>query len=137
MAKLFWVAKTTNPNFKLLKDVGFTVLYPSLDDYVFLETKTENAKWLGREKDLGVQFQRALDGKGWMTVLEEELEAMKETLWGGLQVEGKVRVVGGVYDGMTGVVMVEEPDRCLVKLQGFNREYEVLMMKTFLEVVRD
>lgn len=121
----YWIAFTRGADFERLKHLGFRTLYPTLDDYVFLESKKENRSLISRQEDIGVSFLR--DSKGLIEINEDEVSRMEAAAGEQRKVKegGKIRVVSGVGDGLEGVVVSVEGGKMVCRLKGYGRDYEV------------
>lgn len=132
--KRFFTAHTRGPNFEYLKKKGFTVLFPVVDDYVFLEDRKDLLPLLKKQTELCVYFLR--DRNGYVTVSEEEVMAMRACSTDKIEVGALIKVVAGPYENLEGTVLEEKGEAYLCKLSGFNREYEVEVSRLDL-VLRD
>lgn len=122
--KRFYVAHVRGPDYRQLKKRGFLVLYPDVDDYVFLEATTENQKLLKKQLELGVAF---LKRKGqFVTVSEDEVRRMtKETTESNLGVGTEIEIISGYCENMDGTVLEVAGSEIRALLRGYRRVYDV------------
>lgn len=122
--KKYWVAHVRGPNYDQLRKKGFLVLYPDVDDYVFLEVTEANQKLLKKQLELAVAF---LKTKGkFNTVTETEVKRMSlETSTERIAVGAEIEVINGYCDNMEGKVLEVDGDRIRASLRGYNRTYDV------------
>jgi len=121
--KEYWVAHVRGPYFERLRRLGFVVLYPAVDDYVFLEATDENRKIVSQQQDLGVFFLRA--GRRMKIVSEEELDGIKQKTTERLEVGASVIVVAGYCEALEGEITDQNEKQVKCVLEGWNRQYEV------------
>ena len=107
--RCFWIAHVRGPYFDRLRRHGFVVLYPEVDDYVFLEATPENRKLVTRQQELGVFFLRV--GRRLQTVSEEELDSIRQRTVARLGVDTPIVVVGGYCEALEGTIVGEEGDK--------------------------
>ena len=65
----YWIAHVRGGEWPRLRREGFLVLYPSVDDYVFLEASKKNKKKLNRQTELGIYFLK--DKKGVLSTVKK------------------------------------------------------------------
>lgn len=122
--QLFWVAHVRGPNYDQLRKKGFLVLYPDVDDYVFLEVKKDNEKYLKRQLELAIAFLK--NKKGYQTVRYSEVKRMMETTSAErIEIGARVSAISGYCDGLEGIVKGVTDDKIIAVVQGYNRTYEV------------
>jgi len=121
--KQYWVAHVRGPYFERLRRLGFVVLYPAVDDYVFLEATDDNKKIVAQQQDLGVFFLRA--GRKMKTVSEEELADIKQKTTERLEVGASIIVVAGYCEALEGEITDEGEQKVKCMLEGWNRQYHV------------
>lgn len=119
----YWVAHVRGPNFERLRRKGFVVLYPEVDDYVFLEAKPENRKLTVDQASLGVMFLRR--NRKLVEVTQEELDQIQKKTTDLLGVGTEVLVIGGYCANLEGTITEEEDKQVRCTLKGYNREYDV------------
>jgi len=100
------------------------VLYPTLDDYVFLKAVPENKKYLSRQTDLGIYFLKSKKGE-LETVLREEIKRMQEGTTEQIEDGVQVLIVEGYCSNMEGVVLESNEDELFCRLKGWQRTYDV------------
>jgi len=128
----YWVAHVRGPNYDLLRKRGFTVLYPDVDDYVFLEVNKPNEKLLKRQLELCVAFLKK-HGK-MQTITEAELRLMAKTTTLDILAENTpIEVINGYCENLEGRVLEIMGDQIKALLKGYNRSYEVVINR--LDVV--
>lgn len=131
--KKFWIAHARGPNFPKLREKGFTTFYPTMDDYVFLEVKPENEKFLRKQTELGVAFLK--EREQYVTVDNTQMLRMCSATIDQIKEGTEILVVVGYGANLEGRVEEISSDgqslRCL--LQGFSRTYDVWLDR--LEVV--
>lgn len=121
--KRFWACHVRTPYFDKLRDHGFLVLYPMMDDYVFLESKPENLRFIRMQQELGISFIKV---KGNLQVVTEaEIQKMKGTTVDLVTAGAQIEVVSGYAENLEGVVLEERGDKLLVLLDGYKRKYEL------------
>lgn len=122
--KRYYVAHVRGPNYEQLKRKGFTVLYPDVDDYVFLEVTPQNQKLLKKQQELSIFFLK--NKREFRTVSEEELSRMKKVTSTDLLMENcGIEVINGYCENLTGTVVEIIGDKIRAKLQGYKRTYDV------------
>jgi hypothetical protein len=119
----FYLAHVRGPFYDKLRDLGFVVLYPALDDYVFLEDKPENEKLLRKQSELGIYFLRKRNK--YQTVSEHEVARMLDTAVGPIEPETAITVVTGHCANLDGKVIEVDGQKVHCRLQGYNRTYDV------------
>lgn len=132
----FWVAHARGCDYDLLQFRGFVVLYPKVDDYVFLEVDPKNDKLRGKQLELGISFLK--DKRGQLkSISAEELKAMSAETSEKLVVGATVQVVAGYCANMTGrIVTVDEvAGTAECELDGYRRKYAVKLDLLDLEAV--
>lgn len=133
--KRFFIAHVRTPDYEKLRKKGFLVLYPDVDDYVFLEDTPGNQKLLRKQTEIGVYFLRK--GETYQTVSQAEIDRMKKTTADQLTVGSAITVVSGYCENLDGRVDQIEGDRVKVTLDGFNRKYEVELDRLEVSVKQD
>lgn len=124
--KRYWVGHVRGPDFAALQKKGFVTLFPTMDDYVFLEAVSHNLGLLRNESSLGVKFIRKPKSSALATVTEEELNTMRKVTRSFLQVGAKVEAVAGAAEGLQGELLELLPEeRAMVRFQGLKRVFEV------------
>ena len=131
----YWIAHVRGPNYSILKKKGFLVLYPDVDDYVFLEVNDENKKYLKKQLELSIAFLK--NKTKLVTVKEEEVQRMIQATSREKILPGTpIRVISGYCENMEGVVTgVVDDDMVKATLEGYNRQYEVEVAR--LDLVED
>lgn len=129
----YYAAHVRGADFNRLRQKGFRVLYPALDDYVFLEVVDKNKSLLTQQSELGVAFLK--DKKGYVTVSQAEVDRMMEKTAEDMTPGTLIKVIEGVGASLDGEVLEREGNKLRVKLQGYNREYDIWVDR--LEVVLD
>lgn len=124
-SKKYWVAAARGCDFGTLKSKGFTVFYPALDDYVFLESSEENKYLLSKQEELRIKFLRLSSGKGYVQVQEKEVQQMlsvtKDTLLPG----SRIKVVDGYCSGLEGYIKTRDGEVLVCEVYGYKRVFEV------------
>lgn len=123
MTARFWIAHARGCDFAKLREKGFVTLYPSIDDYVFLEASDKNLRLLRKQTELGVYFLRK--GGEYVTVPQKEIDRMFEKTVDRIGKGAEILVVSGFGANLTGTVTEAEENRLRCELQGFNRTYDV------------
>lgn len=131
---LYYVALARGADFRVLKARGFTVFYPLLDDYVFLEVSDDNKKLLNKQEELCVKFLRDKSGKGIQTVTGKELNRMTQTTQKSLVPGQDITVVDGSFIGMDGKITSLEGDNITCKVVGYRKTYQVIL--TAVQIVK-
>lgn len=133
--KEYWIAHVRGPNYEILKKKGFLVLYPDVDDYVFLEVNEKNKKYHKRQLELAIAFLK--NKSKLLTVTEEEVQRMVEaTSRETIAVGTPIKVISGYCESLDGVVTgIVNESQVEAKLNGYNRQYEVVVNK--LDLVED
>lgn len=119
----YWIAHVRAPNFQKLKKLGFLVMYPTLDDYVFLEVKDSNEKFLRKQTELEIYFLKKREKL--LTASKEEVEHMVGSSIDIIEVGSDIYVVDGYYSNLDGTVIERDEDEFRVELKGYNRTYDV------------
>lgn len=130
MSKTYWVALARGADFKQLKELGFEVFYPVLDDYVMLEARDDNNKILSRQEELRVRFLKGAGNQKIMTVSEAEYLKLRESTKTGLEIGAQIVVVEGVYASMQGKILGIENDQYVCEVYGYKRVFEVTLTHT-------
>lgn len=117
----YWLAHVRGADYKRLREKGFEVLYPVVDDYVFLEVLPENEKFLKKQSELMIHFLRAKGG--YKTISRKELEAMKGSKKLSVEPGQKIKAVAGIGQGLEGVVISKNGTRLNVELKGYERVF--------------
>jgi len=131
----YWIAHVRGPNYEILKKRGFLVLYPDVDDYVFLEVKEENKKFLKKQLELSIAFLK--NKSKLVTVKEHEVQRMiaatsREKILPGTL----IKVISGYCENLDGVVTgVVDDNQVEARLEGYNRQYQVVIDR--LDIVED
>lgn len=123
MTGRFWVAHARGCDFGRLREKGFLILYPSIDDYVFLEAKDQNLKLLRKQTELGVYFLRR--NNEFVTVSQKEIDGMRKETVDRIEPGVDILVVTGYGSGLEGKVTESQGNKLRCDLQGFNRTYDV------------
>lgn len=132
--KQYYVGLARGADFKDLKARGFTVFYPVLDDYVFLEVTDENKKLLTKQDELKVKFLRDQNSRTIQQVTEKELSAMVMTTQD-ILVEGQdISVVEGFGTGLEGKIFSRDGEALTCDLYGYKRVFRVVL--TTIQVVK-
>lgn len=121
----WYVAHARGPNFDYLKERGFHHMYPTMDDYVFLEVTDANKKLLRKQTELCISFMKAAEE--YVTISEQELNEMCKKTTDEIVVGGEVKVLLGYCENLEGVVNDRDRDKLKVTLKGYNRTYEVTL----------
>jgi len=134
-AKEYWIAHVRGPNYSTLKKKGFLVLYPDVDDYVFLEVKEENKKYLKKQLELAIAFLK--NKSKLVTCTQAEVDLMvQSTSRKRISAGTAIKVISGFCENMDGVVTGEAEDgKVAARLKGYNRDYDVVVDR--LDVVED
>jgi len=133
--KTYWIAHVRGPNYSLLKKKGFLVLYPDVDDYVFLEVKDENKKYLKKQLELAIAFLK--NKTKLVTCTQAEVDRMvRATSRKSIAIGTAIKVISGFCENMDGVVTgVVDDSQVEARLKGYNRNYDVVVDR--LDVVED
>lgn len=97
------------------------MLHPHIDDYVFLEVKDSNKKFLCREGKLNLLFVRFDDKL--MEIPEEEIEIFKGSTIDSIEVGTPILVVQGIYSNLDGKVLAEHDDNYSCEVYGYKKIY--------------
>jgi len=132
-AREYWIAHVRGPNYEVLKKKGFLVLYPDVDDYVFLEVKDDNKKYLKKQLELSIAFLKQKSKL--VTVKEEEVQRMIDaTSREKIEPGTSISVISGYCENLDGIVTgVIDDDQVEATLNGYNRQYDVVVKR--LDVV--
>lgn len=125
MAKFHWVASARGCDFKVLKDLGFTVFYPALDDYAFLEVSDENKYLFKKQEELRIRFLREGSGKGYLQVKDKDLEKMFCVTKDNLLPGSRIIVVEGHCVGLEGSIVSRDGESLDCTVLGYRRVFEV------------
>lgn len=133
--KQYWIAHVRGPNYSVLKKKGFLVLYPDVDDYVFLEVKESNKKYLKKQLELAIAFLK--NKTKLVTCTQEEVDRMiQATSRTSIAIGTAIKVISGFCENMDGVVTgVPDEGKVEARLKGYNRDYDVVVDR--LDVVED
>lgn len=101
------------------------MLFPSVDDYVFLKATKANEVLLTKQGELGVSFLR--EGTRLKTVTALELAQIQGSTVDLIQVGTEVEVVGGYCANLEGRVVSVEGQQARCELKGYNRMYDVMV----------
>lgn len=128
----YWVAHARGCDFNYLASIGFSVGYPTIDDYVFLEVNEKNLPWTRRQSRLNIAFVR--NKKGLATITEEEYLRMMGSLKREFKEGEIIDVVEGFPENLSGKVLELSEDGSLVRclLDGWNRKYDLWLPSTTL-----
>jgi len=131
----YWIAHVRGPNYTILKKKGFLVLYPDVDDYVFLEVNEENKKYLKKQLELSIAFLK--NKSKLVTVKEAEVQRMIQATSREKILPGTaIKVISGYCENLEGVVTgVVDDNQVEARLEGYNRQYNVVIDR--LDVVED
>jgi len=129
----YWIAHVRGPNYEMLKKKGFLVLYPDVDDYVFLEVNDTNKKYLKKQLELSIAFLK--NKSRLVTVKEEEVQRMIDaTSREKIEPGTPISVISGYCENLEGIVTgVVDDDSVKACLNGYNRKYDVVVKR--LDVV--
>lgn len=130
----FWIAHVRGPNFEQLKKKGFLVLYPEIDDYVFLEVNPDNLQHLRKQLQLGVSFLRSK--KELVKVTEADIDKMKKVTTDRIEVGAAIEVIAGFAEALEGKILEVNEATVLCELQGYKRTYTVEVNKLDVAVKR-
>lgn len=120
----WWVAHVRSSDYRQLARRGFLVLYPDVDDYVFLEVKDEHKKLLRKQPELGVMFLKSRSQ--FATVSEAEVAKMtKKATLISLKPGAEVDVISGFAENLSGTVLEELEAEVRLLLRGYRKVYEV------------
>lgn len=119
----YWIAHARGPDFGRLRSLGFLVLYPALDDYVFLEATEKNKALTRKQSELCVHFLKKKNEL--ITVDRQEIERMMSSSARGLEVGEEILVVEGVGSNLEGIVLGRNGSKLKVRLEGYRRQYEI------------
>lgn len=129
----WWVAHVRTSDYRQLDRRGFLVLYPDVDDYVFLEAKDENKKLLRKQPELGVMFLK--NRSQFATVTEAEVARMiKKATPVALKPGSEIVVISGFAESLTGTVLEEIGVEVRVLLRGYRKVYDVLVNRLDLSL---
>lgn len=128
----YWLAHVRGADYKKLRDKGFVVLYPTVDDYVFLAETEENKKLLRKQGELMVHFLRHA-GK-YVTITEKELDRMRSNQKMVPEVGDEIKVISGVAENLEGTVVEVNGTKLKANVRGFKRVFE--MELDFMEVTK-
>ena len=120
--KNYFVCHVRGPDFERLRRLGFLVLYPTLDDYVFLEAQPENLKHLKKQAEYGISF---VKNRGALaTVTQAEIDRMTAVTINLIELGTQVEVISGYCENLFGVVteLGEKEVRC--ELKGYERVFD-------------
>lgn len=132
--KFYWVALARGADFERLRKEGFTVFYPMIDDYVFLEACDDNKKLIDRTEELKVKFIKSKGGKSIQTVRESELKGLQGSVEDGLVPGIKVRVVEGYCQNLDGVIINRIGQELECEVSGYKRKFRATL--TTMQVVK-
>lgn len=119
----YYVCHVRGAEYAKLKSLGFLVLYPMIDDYVFLEAIPENKKFLNKQTELGISFLKQREAL--VLVNKSEIDRMKETSKDSIREGAEIRVIGGYCANLEGrVLQILESGNYLCELQGFKQTYQ-------------
>lgn len=127
MATSFWVAAARGCDFKVLKNLGFTVFYPALDDYAFLEVSDENKYLFKQQESLRIKFLREGSGKGYLQVKDTDLDKMFQVTKDNLVPGSRIIVVEGYCVGLEGSIHSRDGESLECVVKGYRREFEVTL----------
>lgn len=131
----FWTAYARGANFEDLKRRGFTVFYPSVDDYVFLRAVSENRGLVERADELGLQYFLRVGGElaevTWADIAGMAAQAVQSIGPGDL-----IEVVRGPAEGLRGRVIELRADGVRVRVRSWIRWHEVTVAGTDLILVK-
>lgn len=119
------IAHARGCDFGKLREKGFLTLYPMIDDYVFLEDKPENQKYLRKQSELGVFFLRK--GGKYQTVSRKEIDQMCKQTTDRIVPKAEILVVSGFGANLEGKVIAVEGNQLHCELQGLKRVYNVVI----------
>lgn len=125
--KLYWLAQVRGADFANLHRLGFITLFPTSDDYAFLEAIEANRKLVNRQLQLGLEFLTAA-GK-LATITQAELDQMGAHTPVGLQIGHRVSITDGIYANLEGEVATLGAS-LTVCLRGWSRTYVVQVSRT-------
>lgn len=132
----YWIAHVRGPNYEQLRKRGFLVLYPDVDDYVFLEVNPENKGILKKQLELSVSFLKS--GSKYHTVSEEEVKRMSVgTSEDAITPGSEVDVINGYCENLSGVVISRNGERLRVELRGYRRAYNVVLDRLDVTLSRE
>ena len=117
----YWAAHCRGCDYDALRKLGFLVLHPHIDDYVFLEVKDSNKKILRREGKLNILFVRFDDKL--MEIPEEEIEIFKGSTIDSIEVGTSILIVQGIYSNLDGKVIAERGDNYSCEVYGYKKIY--------------
>lgn len=123
--KKYWIAHVRGPFYDKLRNLGFKVFYPYMDDYVFLEIKDKNKPLLKKQMELCIYFLKKKEKL--LVVSEAEVERMTQGAKEKQEESEEVEVISGYCSGLMGKILEREEKHCRCLLQGFNRTYDVLV----------
>lgn len=123
------------PTYQRLRELGFVLFYPALDDYAFLLVSDENKKFLNKQMELSISFLKSK--KGLTTISGEELDRMRQATIKPEQQGSRIRVISGTCAGLEGKVLEQEEQRYRCELQGFNRIYTIWVDQLDLVFIPD
>ncbi len=121
-AKRYWVAHVQGADLAGLKEMGFVVLTPFLEDYVFLQVSDENAELIQPASRQGLEF--LLSRNVMAEVTGRELARMVAKTTGRLKAGLRIRVVTGEVAGLEGEVLEIVDDAARCALESYHRVYE-------------
>jgi hypothetical protein len=124
------VAYVRGANLASLKELGFVVLAPFLEDYVFLEASGENVQLVEDAGKLGVEF--LASGEDFSTISGRELEDLVARTTGKIKAGLRIRVVSGEVAGLEGEVLEVDGELAFCTLTSYLQTYERWIPTEFL-----
>jgi hypothetical protein len=121
MTDQYWIAHARGCDFGKLRDKGFLVLAPTMDDYVFLEATEPNKKFLRKQTELGIAFLRGKNGP--TTASKTEIDRMATKAKASLEGVEEVLVIGGIAANLEGRILEQKGEKLRLELKGYNRNY--------------
>jgi len=131
----YWIAHVRAPNFQKLKKLGFLVMYPTLDDYVFLKITPENEKFLRKQTELEIYFLKKREKL--LTVSESEVQKMVGESIEEIEKGSEVHVVEGIYSNLEGKVIEKDGENYRISLEGYNRKYDAWLDQMEIAKIKD
>lgn len=117
----YWAAHCRGCDYDHLRSLGFLVLHPHIDDYVFLEVCEKNTKFLRQENKLNILFVRFEDNV--MEIDESEMSFMRRETVDSITDGSDILVVKGIYANLEGVIIEDQGDIYKCEIYGYKRKY--------------
>jgi hypothetical protein len=131
----YWAGHARGPDFNQLRKLGFTTLYPRMDDYIFLQVTPANKRLLRKQGELGVAFLRK--NEQYITVTEDDLERLKQEAVKTIEPGSQVLVTTGIGANMRATVNNTEEGKVHVTLHGYRRTWDAWVEPTEVSDLED